>query len=49
MLGVEFLLAPRNGKVHGGAVGYFAVVVEKPDVAADEGTEAHEVLEKVGG
>lgn len=36
-LGVELLLAPRDGEVHGGFVRDFAVVVEEPDVAADQG------------
>ena len=38
-----------DGEVEGGAVGYFAVVVEEPEIAADEGGEADEVLWGVGG
>ena len=34
-----------DGEVHGGFVRYFAIVVEEPDVAADESAEANEILE----
>jgi len=41
---VEFLLAPRDGEVHGGAVRDFAVVVQEPHVTTDKGGETDEVL-----
>lgn len=44
VLVVELGLAARDGEVHGGAVGDFAVVVEEPNVTANQGGETDEVL-----
>jgi hypothetical protein len=41
---IELLLTTRYSEVHGGAVGYFAVVVEEPHVTANQGGETDEIL-----
>lgn len=41
---IEFVLAPRDGQVHGGAVGDFSVVVEEPQVAANQRGQTDQVL-----
>lgn len=41
---VEFFLTAADGKVERRSVGYFAVMIEEPEIAADEGGETDEIL-----